>query len=273
MMGEIIVKKHSRLLLCLVGIVLIIWLLWGNLTVGITNVSVEVNDLPSTLEGLRIAHVSDLHNTVLWQQAIDRLKRIKPDLICITGDIVDSSHTNVDRALAFAAEAVKIAPCYYVTGNHELILSRADQEKLLRGLESLGITVLQKDAVILELDEAQLCVAGVGWGIPASVAKPQDFDGYTLLLAHAPEEFESYVSAGFDLVLSGHAHGGQFRLPFVGGLVAPGQGFFPHYDSGLYRSGDTAMVVSRGVGNSIIPVRINNRPEVICVVLTAGGSS
>ena len=273
MIGEIIVKKHSRLLLCLVGIVLILWLLWGNLTVGVTTVMVETNALPSGLEGLRIAHVSDLHNTALWQQAIDQMIRIKPDLICITGDIADSTRTNIDRALAFAAEAAKIAPCYYVTGNHELILSGTDREKLLQGMQRLGITILQKDTRILEIDGAQLCVAGVGWGVPASAAMPEQFDGYTLLLAHAPEEFESYVSAGFDLVLSGHAHGGQFRLPLVGGLVAPGQGFFPRYDSGLYRSGDTAMVVSRGVGNSIVPIRFNNRPEIICGVLTTGGSS
>ena len=91
--------------------------------------------------------------------------------------------------------------------------------------------------------------------------------GYTVLLSHRPELFETYVSCGIDLVLSGHVHGGQFRLPFVGGLIAPNQGLFPKYDAGLYTEGNTNMVVSRGIGNSIIPIRFNNRPEIIVVTL------
>ncbi|RKJ37194.1 metallophosphoesterase, partial [bacterium 1XD42-8] len=93
--------------------------------------------------------------------------------------------------------------------------------------------------------------------------------GYTILLSHRPELFDTYVSCGVDLVLSGHAHGGQFRLPLIGGLVAPNQGFFPKYDAGLYSDGGTNMVVSRGLGNSIIPLRFNNRPEIVLVELTA----
>lgn len=92
-------------------------------------------------------------------------------------------------------------------------------------------------------------------------------DTYTILLSHRPELFISYVESGVDLVLSGHAHGGQFRLPFVGGLMAPNQGLFPEYDAGLYIKENTHMIVSRGIGNSILPFRVNNRPEVILIVL------
>ena len=91
--------------------------------------------------------------------------------------------------------------------------------------------------------------------------------GYTLLLSHRPELFDVYSGCGVDLVLAGHAHGGQFRLPLVGGLIAPNQGLFPRYDAGLYTSGSTSMVVSRGLGNSVIPLRFNNRPEVVLVEL------
>ena len=90
---------------------------------------------------------------------------------------------------------------------------------------------------------------------------------YIILLSHRPELFESYVSCNIDLVLSGHAHGGQFRLPFIGGLIAPDQGIFPKYDAGLFTNGSTNMIVSRGLGNSIIPIRFNNRPEVIVIEL------
>ena len=92
-------------------------------------------------------------------------------------------------------------------------------------------------------------------------------DDFQILLSHRPELFQEYVDAEVDLVFSGHAHGGQFQLPFIGGVVTPNQGFFPEYDSGLYTSGSVSMVVSRGVGNSIIPLRINNRPEVVLIEL------
>ena len=96
-------------------------------------------------------------------------------------------------------------------------------------------------------------------------------DGYTVLLSHRPELFDTYVSAGVDLVFSGHAHGGQFRIPFIGGLIAPNQGFFPEYDAGQFHRENTTMIVSRGVGNSILPVRINNPPELVVVELNRQG--
>ena len=92
-------------------------------------------------------------------------------------------------------------------------------------------------------------------------------DGYTVLLSHRPELFDLYVDIGVDLVFSGHAHGGQFRMPVIGGLVAPNQGLFPKYDAGLFAEENTKMIVSRGMGNSIIPFRINNPPEVVIVEL------
>ena len=94
-----------------------------------------------------------------------------------------------------------------------------------------------------------------------------DESSYSIFLAHRPELCESYARCNIDLVLSGHAHGGQFRLPFIGGLIAPDQGIFPKYDAGLFTNGSTNMIVSRGLGNSIIPIRFNNRPEVIVIEL------
>ncbi|MCH5344916.1 MAG: metallophosphoesterase [Acetatifactor sp.] len=250
----------------------------------VNEITVSSDRVPPAFSGFRIAQVSDLHNAEFGEDNIALLTMISecdPDIIVITGDLVDSSRTDIDIALAFAEEAVKIAPTYYVTGNHEAAISRYDV--LRSGLEMAGVIVLEDEAVRLEykgesitligLSDPDFTIKGDLFGeVPAMVnTKLRNLmDGesrYTVLLSHRPELFETYVSGGVDLILSGHAHGGQFRLPFVGGLIAPDQGLFPKYDAGLYTGGDTNMVVSRGIGNSVIPIRFNNRPEIVVVEL------
>lgn len=260
-------KKKILIILSILLVVAFVWVLWGNLTVGLTKVTIREKNLPMAFHGYRIAHVSDLHNSHLWEQTIKHLKKVKPDIICITGDIVDVSRTDVNVAFAFCAEAVKIAPCYYVTGNHELGLNSAVSEKLISGLKALGVTVLNNEAVTLEMGDQKIQLVGTGWGSASYGAEAFAYDGYRILLAHDPAHFESYSQAGYDLVLCGHVHGGQFRIPLIGGLYGPGQGLFPEYETGVYSNGRTDMVVSRGIGNSVIPVRFNNRPEVILITL------
>ena len=282
-------KKEKRrkcliLLLAVIGIVLIIWTLWGNTALQVNEITVTSDRIPPAFSGFRIAQVSDLHNAEFGEgnaELLQMLSECGPDIIVITGDLVDSSRTDIDVALAFAGEAVKIAPTYYVTGNHEVAISQYDL--LEAGLETAGVIVLEDEAISLEYQGESIMLIGLSdpdatikgdlFGeVPAMVSTKlrnlMDGDsGYTVLLSHRPELFETYVSSGVDLVLSGHAHGGQFRLPFVGGLIAPNQGLFPKYDAGLYAGGDTNMVVSRGIGNSIIPIRFHNRPEIVVVEL------
>ena len=158
-----------------------------------------------------------------------------------------------------------------------------EYEDLKMGLAKAGVIVLEDQKVQIKRDGESIYILGIDdpsfredylFGDAASVTSSalselqNESDGYTILLAHRPELFETYVDAGVDLVFSGHAHGGQFRLPFIGGLVAPNQGFFPKYDAGLFSKGSTTMIVSRGVGNSVIPIRFNNRPEIILVTLS-----
>jgi predicted MPP superfamily phosphohydrolase len=139
-----------------------------------------------------------------------------------------------------------------------------------------GIVVLQDESVNLEYNGASIQVIGLndpdftendsslsGAILESKLSQLYISDGFTLLLSHRPEYFKIYQKAGINLILSGHAHGGQVRLPFIGGIFAPNQGFFPKYDSGLYAENGTYMVVSRGLGNSIMPVRLNNRPEIV----------
>ena len=143
-----------------------------------------------------------------------------------------------------------------------------------QGLRKAGVTVLRDETVVLEREGSSIGLAGFddpcfgGTDYQTRLDTLKDVQNrYTVWLSHRPELFYIYAQNQLDLVLCGHAHGGQFRLPLVGGLAAPGQGFFPTYDSGLYTEGDTNMIVSRGIGNSLIPMRFNNRPEVIQIIL------
>lgn len=264
----------------------IAWVAWGNTALVTTELSVKSEKLPAAFDGFRIVQVSDLHNASFGEdnaQLLEQVEQAQPDCTALTGDLVDSRHTDVDTALSFAREAAKIAPTYFVTGNHEARLE--DLEQLLTGLEEAGVTVLENESILLEREGQSIVLAGVE--DPSFHDDPllHDTEGvfernleslspeeerYTILLSHRPEFFDLYEKLGFDLVLTGHAHGGQFRLPGIGGLWAPGQGLFPEYDAGLYQQGGTAMAVSRGLGNSLFPFRVNNRPEIVAITLQAG---
>lgn len=279
-------KTRRRMIILLILFSLAGLLLWGNTALKRTTIRVSSQNLPDSFDGFRIAHISDLHNTEFGrnnEKLLSLLRDAKPSIIAITGDMIDSRDTKVEIALEFAREAVTIAPCYYVTGNHE---SRVPEYRTLKeGLLSLGVSVLEDASARIQRSGESITVLGVQdpsfqtsylFGDANSVMEQKlstlmpEENTFTLLLSHRPELFEVYAEAGVDLTLSGHAHGGQFRIPFLGGLVAPNQGFFPEYDAGLYTRGRTNMVVSRGLGNSIIPLRINNRPEVVLIELDSG---
>ena len=266
-------------------VALVIWIAWGNTALELNTYTVSSSKLPQSFDGYRIAHVSDLHNAEMGkdnEKLLTILRDADPDMIAITGDLIDSRSTNVEIALNFIREAVKIAPCYYVTGNHEARVNEYDELK--SGMESAGVIVLEDAQTEISLDGDAITLIGVNdpsyqtdylFGDSETVMNTKleelhtENGEFTVLLSHRPELFDTYADHGLDLVLSGHAHGGQFRLPFIGGLVAPNQGLFPEYDAGIYTEGNTNMLVSRGIGNSILPFRINNRPEVILIELQA----
>lgn len=287
--------KHKKwqvpLILSGLLLIFVLWVVWGNQAVKTTVYHIHDPKLPSGFAGCRIAQISDLHNAEFGADNEDLLAiltREDPDLILFTGDFVDSDHTDVDSALSFAANAARIAPCYFVPGNHEAWLGITYLE-LEQQLEQCGVTVLRNEAVPFERNGDTVQLVGIddpdfvesGSGMfdlsEAIVAKEISNAGhetsYRILLSHRPETFSAYVELGVNLTFSGHAHGGQFRFPFVGGLVAPNQGLFPKYDSGVYHEDHSTMVVSRGLGNSIIPFRINNRPEVVIAVLHSGSGT
>ena len=252
-------------------VLLVFWLLWGNTALEVNRWVIESGKIPSSFDGFRIAQVSDLHNADFWEDVVDALAELEPDIIVLTGDLIDSGKTDVEAALAFAEQAVAIAPCYAVTGNHEAWSGDA-WDVLRTGLLRAGVELLEDETVFLDREGETVALLGLsdpafGSDQAALLQELTAGEGYTILLSHRPERMVLYAEAGVDLVFSGHAHGGQFRIPFVGGLVAPDQGLFPEYDAGRFQQGDTLMLVSRGIGNSIIPIRVNNRPELIVAEL------
>ena len=281
-------KKKKCIILSVVVVILIalvIWIAWGNTALELNTYTVTSARLPECFDGYRIAHVSDLHNAEMGEdneKLLTMLREADPDMIAITGDLIDSRNTDVEIALQFVQEAMKIAPCYYVSGNHEARVN--EYEELKTGLISAGVIILEDAQTEISIEGQMITLIGINdpsfqtdylFGDAETVMGSKlselhtDRDGFTILLSHRPELFDTYADHDVDLVLSGHAHGGQFRLPFIGGVVAPNQGLFPEYDAGVYTDGNTNMLVSRGIGNSILPFRINNRPEVILIELQA----
>lgn len=281
-------KKKKWIILLSAAAVLLLAVLangiWNNSALGLTEYAISSPELPAAFDGFRIAQVSDLHNQDFGEnnrKLVDMLRAAQPDIIVITGDMVDSRFTDIPVALAFAEQAVEIAPCYYITGNHE---SRIEEYSQLRdGLLDLGVVVMEDERVELQRDGDTIYLLGIhdvsfhpdydlnrhDRIVRSALKSLRVEDGFSVLLIHRPSFMDLYAHYEVDLVLSGHIHGGQIRLPWIGALYAPGQGFFPEYDAGLYRQGDTQMIVSRGIGNSIFPLRINNPPEVVLVTLNS----
>ncbi len=276
------ISKKTKIILISLMIFLsifVFWVVYGNINIQVNELTIKNENLPDDFSGYKIAHISDLHNTEFGNDNNRLLTLIKyscPDIIVVTGDIVDSRKTDVQIARDFINNAAKIAPIYYVTGNHE---SRVNEKNRIDSIPlDKNITILHNKDVLIQKGEGEIQIIGVDDPDYVSVTYSDEYMYYELekyssskhfkiLLSHRPELFDAYVSNNIDVVFSGHAHGGQFRLPFVGGIIAPHQGLFPEYDSGLYTENNTNLIVSRGLGNSIFPFRINNPPEIIIVTL------
>ena len=274
-------KKFKIIVLCLVCIATIFlgWNIFQNQKIQVSEITVKSEFLPDDFVGYKIAQVSDLHNAEFGdnnERLLSALKDASPDIIVITGDVVDSRKTNVQIARDFVNKASEIAPVYYITGNHE---ARVEAEDEIDYIElNSNVTVLHNKDIFLNKGDSVIQLIGVDdpdyKAVSDSTAymnkrlnKYSDNEYFKILLSHRPELYNVYVENNMDVVFSGHAHGGQFRLPFIGGLFAPHQGLFPKYDSGVYTTDNTNMIVSRGLGDSIIPLRINNPPELVVVTL------
>lgn len=269
------VKKKNNtariiiLFVCIMTAILI-WADNGRLSVTYYDYS----DDSITEDGFKIVQLSDVHNASFGinnKRLINKLKALEPDIIVITGDMVDSNHTNVEKAVNLSKELTKISDTFYVTGNHDYWLSTEDYNAMIDGMREAGVRILYNEVIDIEAAGYDFSLVGLDdknlSDKTLSNLIEKTSDTFYVVLAHEPQYLDKYAQAGSDLVLSGHVHGGQFRLPFVGGLLSPEHGFMPEYDAGLYECGNTQMIVSRGLGNSVIRVRLFNNPEIVCVTL------
>ena len=258
------------------------YLYFQNTALQVTKFLIVDSKIPKSFNNYRIIQLSDFHNTTskkLTNQLVEEITREEPNIIVITGDLIDSRRTNVDVAIDFLGKIKDISPIYYVSGNHESRIS--EYETLKKEMNDLGINLLDNEVIEIQKKDDIINLIGIDdpsfsntievddCEIIEDQIKSVNYDEnfYTILLSHRPEAFKTYVNENINLIFSGHAHGGQIRLPFIGGIFVPNQGFFPKYTSGKYEEKNTTMIVSRGIGNSLFPFRINNRPELIVVDL------
>lgn len=285
-----IITIKKLIIIALFLIIIMIFCYWQNNSIIVTNINYVNSKIPSSFNGYKILHISDLHNKEFGKnqkKLISLTKELNPDIIVVTGDLIDSRRTTIDDmyiALSYMKSATDIAPVYYVSGNHEERSNLYNDLKI--ALEECGVINMGDTHKDIELNGDSISLLGLADISSNSIisskynTSPLGFDEilvnlktesnnkFTILLSHRPELIKLYSRENIDLVFSGHAHGGQIRLPFLGGLIAPNQGFFPKYTNGIHKLNSTSLVISRGLGNSLAPQRLFNRPEVVVVNLS-----
>ena len=259
-------------------VTLVLFLYANNQLLVVTDYTIESDKLPKAFDNYRIVQISDLHDATFGdnqERLIEKVRATNPDAIFLTGDLIDSRRYDLQNSLDAVEQFVTFSDVYYVLGNHEVAVNRVDE--IYGALERLGVQILPNQSLEIERDGERLTIIGIE--DPLMGKEPQqmldeamttvDDDSFKILLSHRPEIFETYVENTIDVVFTGHAHGGQIRLPFIGGLFAPGQGWLPNKTSGVYEADETKMIISRGLGNSVLKQRLFNLPEIVIVDLKA----
>lgn len=251
-----------------------------NCTIQKTEYILLSSRLPTAFDGLRAALVADLHGQQFGKdngRLLKALRELEPDIIVLDGDLADE-YTDISSLRPFLAGVQEIAPAFFVTGNHEWVLGREKRQELFRLLDEFGVIRLENAYRLLQRGDSAIVVAGVDdQNGPADQKAPAQLmteirevcgDAYTLVLCHRNDKLDLWAELGADTVLSGHAHGGIVRLPFLGPVFGTHYDWFPRDAEGIYQKGDTTLFVSRGLGGSHrLPLRVGNRPELALLIL------
>jgi len=272
------------IIIALILIIAIFLYLQNNL-IDVTRYLIKSSSVQSRL---KIIQLSDLHSRP-FKKALVKTKELKPDLIMVTGDYINDKCKNKEKMLEYGKKLCSIAPVIYITGNHERRLENFDE--LMQELKDIGFTVLLNDIASLSVRDNTITVLGLDENMGGFddykarkngefqyddfspyFTKLKLYDGFKLVLSHYPESFEgieqlNYSKYDFDLMLSGHAHGGQFILPIIGPVFSPGQGIHPKYARGSFGE-RPKLIISRGLGNAEFPFRLFNHPEINVITLS-----
>lgn len=245
--------------------------------IDVQTLEVRVTALPTAFDGFSVAQVSDLHLKGLSSYAdsiVSIVKALQPDIIVLTGDTVHNYVPVMQSGLhTFLSQLCAVSPVYAVTGNHEL--RDGNSVYWADHFRQAGAVPLDNRSTFLVRAQSRIALLGLAGNTPFSRSlfstTPALAAVPRLLLSHRPEYWTKTLSASGTLqptiTFSGHAHGGQVRLPIIGGLFAPGQGLFPRYTSGMYQKKDATLVVSRGLVDDGKPPRIYNKPHLPVVIL------
>lgn len=239
----------------------------------VTRHALAFDNLPASFAGLTICHITDLHSREFGRDQKDLLELVRqgePDIIVMTGDMVSLYSREELAFMTLCRHLPDIATTYFVTGNHDM---SSNHEGISERVARQRILVMDNRNITLERGEERIHLAGVGdWSSYGEAGLDMALQGipkdeFSLLLSHHPEQMADFVRNRVNLVLAGHTHGGQIKFPFVGGILAPDQGLFPRYMEGLYQEGETTMFISRGMGESTIPLRLNCPSELVFLTL------
>lgn len=254
---------------------------WQNTGLRTARYTYSSPKLPASFKGFKIRQISDYHNTANLENKVVRFTRAEaPDIIAVTGDLFDCRKTDIKAGVNLVKRLAEIAPVYMVCGNHEAKIENIEDIK--KQLVFCGAIMAEDKKIPITKGADSIIIAGVPdpqfAGEDTSTSREKrsfrnrllkffkEKEGFTVLLSHRPEFIHTYRDCQIDLALTGHAHGGQFGIPFTDiGVLVPNQGLFPPYAAGLKKMGDTTEIISRGIGNSVFPFRLFNFPEVVTV--------
>lgn len=265
-------KRLSRRSFILGGIATLSYLYFDLHSIAVKRYTIKISKLPAEFQGFTILHLTDLHSKEYGdsqRDLIELIHRQQFDAVAITGDLVDKSNPSMKPAISLV-KGLQSKPIFFVPGNHEWWTNY----QIKSSLEDQGVHILENghfkyyignshiwimgvDDPYLGRDQLDMAIAGVSGSEPK------------VLLAHAPNIFSKAINCKIDLVLAGHTHGGQVRLPLVGAVAVPGQGLFPELDYGQFTAGSTNMIINGGLGESVLPIRVYNRPEIVLITLVS----
>ena len=266
-------KVSRRTFLIGGGLSFISYLFFEVKSIAVTKYVVPMKKLPSSFNGFTILHLTDLHSKEYGhdqKRLLELIKRYNFDMVAITGDLVDKDNPRIDPAINLI-QGLPDKPVFFVPGNHEWLSNYKIKEPLV----SEGVHILENANYQYFKGDEYMWIIGVddpylGKDHLDLAMEGTDDSSPRLLLAHAPNIYPAAIQSKIDLAMTGHTHGGQVRLPILGAIIAPGQGLFPKLDYGLYSSNSTKMVINGGLGESVLPIRFYNRPEIVLITLESG---